>query len=172
MITKFPNTISTEKNLTVVFSFLIPSRLKRMNHIHNSTQTHRETDRFFTTSGVQVEHSTSGLFHFRHTTFSGQLETRVNNILEKSATLRVNLNLDGTPITSRTHTHPWHSQTSRLLISFLSLGVPVPPATQCLLRVNRIFGSETEEESLQRTRTEHLICDVIRNFFSGNSTSS
>ncbi len=69
-------------------------------------QTHRETDRFFTTSGVQVEHSTSGLFHFRHTTFSGQLETMVNNILEKSTTLRVNLNLDGTPITSRTHTHP------------------------------------------------------------------
>jgi hypothetical protein len=31
------------------------------------------------------------------------------------------------PITSNTHTHPSHSQTSRLLTSSLSLGVPVPP---------------------------------------------
>ena len=60
-------------------------------------QAHRETDRFFATSGVQV-----------------------------------NLNLDGTPITSRTHTHPSHSQTSRLLTSSLSLGVPVPRGTQCM----------------------------------------
>ncbi len=35
-------------------------------------------------------------------------------------------------ITSRTHTHPSHSQTSRLLTSSLSLGVPVPRATQCI----------------------------------------
>jgi hypothetical protein len=31
------------------------------------------------------------------------------------ADLRINLNIDGTPITSRTHTHPSHFQTSRLL---------------------------------------------------------
>ncbi len=42
------------------------------------------------------------------------------------------LNLDGSPIISRTHTHPSHSQTSRLLTSSLSLGVPVPRATQCM----------------------------------------
>ena len=60
-------------------------------------QAHRETDRFFAASGVQL-----------------------------------NLNIDGTPITSRTHTHPSHSQTSRLLTSSLSLGVPVPRATQCM----------------------------------------
>jgi hypothetical protein len=42
------------------------------------------------------------------------------------------LNLDGAPITSRTHTHPSHSQTSRVLTSSLSLGVPVPPTTQCM----------------------------------------
>jgi hypothetical protein len=45
---------------------------------------------------------------------------------------RVNLNLDGAPITSKSHTHPSHSKTSRLLTSFLSLGVPVPRPTQCV----------------------------------------
>ena len=37
-----------------------------------------------------------------------------------------------TPIASKSHTHPSHSQTSRLLTSSLSLGVPVPRATQCM----------------------------------------
>ncbi len=36
------------------------------------------------------------------------------------------------PITSQSHTHPSHSQTSRLLTSSLSLGVPVPRSTQCM----------------------------------------
>jgi hypothetical protein len=57
---------------------------------------------------------------------------KVVRTLVKTPTLRVNLNLDGTPITSKTHTHPSHSQTSRLLTSSLSLGVPVPLVTQCL----------------------------------------
>jgi hypothetical protein len=38
----------------------------------------------------------------------------------------------GTPIPSESHTHPSHSQTSRLLTSSLSLGVPVPRVTQCM----------------------------------------
>jgi hypothetical protein len=42
--------------------------------------------------------------------------------LAKDTALRVNLNLDGAPITSRIHTHPSHTQTSRLLSSSLSLG--------------------------------------------------
>jgi hypothetical protein len=33
---------------------------------------------------------------------------------------------------SKSHTHPSHSQTSRLLTSSLSLGVPVPRPTQCV----------------------------------------
>jgi hypothetical protein len=33
---------------------------------------------------------------------------------------------------SRSHTHSSHSQTSRLLTSSLSLGVPVPRVTQCM----------------------------------------
>ncbi len=44
-------------------------------------------------------------------------------------------NIDGAPITSRTHTHSSHSQTSRLLTSSLSLGVPVPRTTQCIRSV-------------------------------------
>jgi len=36
------------------------------------------------------------------------------NLLTKAEDLRINLNLDGTPITSKSHTHPSHSETSRL----------------------------------------------------------
>jgi hypothetical protein len=95
-------------------------------------QTHRETDRFFPAPGVQFPQSTSGLFHFCHTDFDQQLKIKVDLVLTKSAVLRITLNLDGSPITSKSHTHPSHSQTSRLLTSFLSLGVPVPQATQCI----------------------------------------
>ncbi len=52
-------------------------------------QDHRETDRFFADSGVQVAQSNSGLFHFQHP--------------RQGCTLRINLNIDGPPITSRTH---------------------------------------------------------------------
>jgi hypothetical protein len=60
------------------------------------------------------------------------LKYRVGNILAKAADLRVTLNLDGVPITSKSHTHLTHSQSSRLLTSSLSLGVPVPRVTQCM----------------------------------------
>jgi hypothetical protein len=40
----------------------------------------------------------------------------------RTVSLRENLNLDGGPITSKSHTHPSHSQTSRLLTSFIYLG--------------------------------------------------
>ena len=95
-------------------------------------QAHRETDRFFAASGVQLAQTNSGLFHFRRAAFSSQLKTKVGSTLAKAAALRINLNIDGAPITSRTHTHPSYSQTSRLLPSSLSLGVPVPRATQCM----------------------------------------
>ncbi len=96
-------------------------------------QAHRDTDRFFADSGVQSAQSNMGaFFHFRHAVFSTILKSRVSSILVKETTLRINLNLDGTSITSKSHTHPSHSQTSRLLISSLSLGVPVPRPTQCM----------------------------------------
>ena len=42
------------------------------------------------------------------------------------------------------------------------------------LRVNRIFGSETEDEALRRSRAEHQFCGVSRKFFFGkyNTQSS
>ncbi len=52
--------------------------------------------------------------------------------LAKAVALRITLNLDGSPIISKSHTHPSHSQTSRLLTSSLSLGIPVPQPTQCM----------------------------------------
>jgi hypothetical protein len=97
-------------------------------------QSHRETDHFSTVSGVQSAQSNLGssYFHFRRVVFSSILKLKCGNILVKTAVLRINLNLDGTPITSQSHTHPSHSQTSRLLTSSLSLGVPVPRSTQCM----------------------------------------
>jgi hypothetical protein len=96
-------------------------------------QSHRETDRFFAASGVQLAQTNpSGQFHFRRAAFSQHLNSKVGLALAKSAALRINLNLDGEPIVSKSHTHPSHSQTSRLLTSSLSLGVPVPRPTQCV----------------------------------------
>ncbi len=70
--------------------------------------------------------SDRGFFHYLHKAFSVQVKSKVGLALVKVATLRITLNLDGTPILSKSHTHPSHSQTSRLLTSSLSLGIPVP----------------------------------------------
>ncbi len=72
---------------------------------------------FFEGSGVQSSQFDRVQFHFRHTAFAQQLKSKVGLALAKTAALRVNLNLDGAPIASKSHTHPSHSQTSRLLIS-------------------------------------------------------
>ena len=72
-----------------------------------------------------------GLFHYRR---AGVL-LRANlgsKYSHQGASLRNNLHLDGAPITSESHTHPSHSETSRLLTSSLSLGVSVPRPTQCI----------------------------------------
>ena len=95
-------------------------------------QAHRETDRFFATSGVQLAQHDRGQFHYRHTAFSVQLKSKCDNILTKAAALRITLNIDVAPTVSRSHTHPSHSQTSRLLTLSLSLRIPVPLATQCM----------------------------------------
>jgi hypothetical protein len=95
-------------------------------------QAHRETDRFFAASGVMSSESDRGFFHYLREAFSSMIKSRVGNILPKASALRINLNIDGSPIESESHTHPSHSQTSRLLTSSLSLGVPVPRPTQCL----------------------------------------
>ena len=70
-------------------------------------QAHRETDRFFAASGVQSAQSTS-VFHYRRKAFLQQLKEKVTLALAMAATLRINLNIDGTPIASKSHTHPSH----------------------------------------------------------------
>ena len=69
-------------------------------------QAHRETDRFFTASGVQSAQHDRGVFHFRRTAFSSRLKSKCGHILVKTSGLRVNLNLDGATIDSSSHTHP------------------------------------------------------------------
>jgi hypothetical protein len=46
------------------------------------------------------------LFHFLRAAFSTTLQVKVGSTLAKSAPLRIHVNIDGTPITSKTHTHP------------------------------------------------------------------
>ena len=95
-------------------------------------QAHRETDRFFAVSGVQPVQSNRGTFHFQRAAFLGYLKAKIGSSLAKATSMCVNLNIDGAPITSRSHTHPSHSQSSRLLTSSLSLGVPVPRTMECI----------------------------------------
>jgi hypothetical protein len=115
---------------------LIPDIASTSGRLHSEfvrllfLQAHRETDRFFAVLGVQSAQSTSGgFFHFRRATFSSGLKSKVGLTLDKTAVLRIVLNIDGAPIESKSHTHPSHSQTSRLLTSSLSLGLPVPRPT-------------------------------------------
>jgi hypothetical protein len=72
-------------------------------------QAHRETDRFFGSSRVLSTQSDRGFFHYRRAAFSVQLKRKVGLALAKEAALRIALNLDGAPITSKSHTHPSHS---------------------------------------------------------------
>ena len=72
-------------------------------------QTHRETDRFFAASGVQLAQTQRDMFHFHRAAFSDQLKVKVGSTLAKAAALRINLNIDGDPITSRTHTQDFHT---------------------------------------------------------------
>ena len=85
-------------------------------------QAHRETDRFLAATGVQLAQTNH---HFRRAAFSSQLKSKVGHILTKAEALRIMLNIDGASIASRSHTHPSHTQNSRLLTSSLSTGVPV-----------------------------------------------
>jgi hypothetical protein len=55
-------------------------------------KTHRETDLFFCTSGVQFDQCNQ--FHYRHATFSSHLKSKYGNILDKVETLRSTLNIN------------------------------------------------------------------------------
>ncbi len=87
---------------------------------------------FFAVSGVQLAQTDRDQFHFHRVVFSSHLKSRVDMTLTKVVVLRVNLNIDGVSITSKSHTHPSHSQNSRLLTSSSSSVVPVTRTAQCM----------------------------------------
>ncbi len=88
-------------------------------------QTHRETDRFFATSGVHLVQHDRGDFHYRLVSFSSQFKAKTVCILTKVSVLRFILNIDGSSIISKSHTHPSHSQGLCLTHTELtSLGLP------------------------------------------------
>ena len=72
-------------------------------------QAPRETDRFFAASGVQPAQTDRDMLHFRRAAFSSGLKSKVDLTLAKAVSLRINLNLDGASIASKSHTHPSHS---------------------------------------------------------------
>ena len=136
-IRKYHTDYNNNPPSVVSFMSVIPSTSGRLHSEFIRLlflQDHRETDRFFTVSGVQSAQSNLGAtcFHFRRAAVLNQLKSKCGLLLVKAAALRVTLNLDGAPIASHSHTHPSHSQTSRLLTSSLSLGVPDPRPTQCM----------------------------------------
>ena len=88
-------------------------------------QAHRETDRFFAASGVQLVKHDRDQFHYKRVSISSQFKSKVGNILAKTGALWITLNIDDAPVASRSHTHPSHSQTARLLTSSMSLGITV-----------------------------------------------
>jgi hypothetical protein len=53
-------------------------------------------------------------------------------ILIKITSQCININIDGAPIASHTHTDPTHSQNSLLLFTSLSFGTPFPRSTYCV----------------------------------------
>jgi hypothetical protein len=55
--------------------------------------------------------------------FYSQLKSKVPR---KATALHINLNIHDASIVSLAHTHPSHSQTSSLLFTSLSLGIPFP----------------------------------------------
>ncbi len=132
LLTKYDHTVQTIIIVPLTLSPFMSVIVCTSGRLHSEPvcllflQVHRETDRFFADSGVQLAQLDRDQFHYHRVAFSSQIKSKVGNILGKVAVLLVNLIIDGAPLVSRSHTHPSHSQTSRLLILFLSLGVPVP----------------------------------------------
>ena len=91
-------------------------------------QAHRETVNFCTASGYQHAQPEQDLFRFRRAAFYTRLKSTFGLLIAK-ASVHVHLSVDGCPISSRAHTHPSHSQTSRLLSP--SPSTKPCPATPC-----------------------------------------
>jgi len=117
MVRKYRSDCNNRRTDCSIIYVAIPSTSGRLHsEFVRLLQAHRETDRFFAGSGVQFSQTQRDMFHFRCAAFSAHLKAKVGSTLAKVEALRIILNIDGSPITSRTHTHPSHSQTSRLFI--------------------------------------------------------
>ena len=55
-----------------------------------------------------AQHTSGGIFTVKRGAFLAQLKAKVGSSLAKAAAMRVNLNIDGAPITSCSHTHLTH----------------------------------------------------------------
>jgi hypothetical protein len=83
-------------NLTRGVGFM-PSIVSTSGRLHSEfirilfLQAHRETDRFFATSGVLSARSDRGFFHYRRPAFSSMFKSRVRNILDKTVVLCINI---------------------------------------------------------------------------------
>ncbi len=112
----YPNDI--EKSLTVVdkirnITHTITTKLLGVSFMTPISSTSGRLRNWHFFFGVHhVEHD-RGLFHFRYTVVSTNLKVKVGTPT-KTTVVRVHLNIDGTPITSKTHTRPSHTQTSTL----------------------------------------------------------
>jgi hypothetical protein len=105
-----------------------------VEELTNRWEVHSETDRFFAASGVQLARSTSGQFYYRwRSPPSLRRRLEIFSLNPKAAALRITLNIDGTPLVSRSHTHPSHSPPSRLLIVSI-FGCSRPPRNPVYVR--------------------------------------
>jgi hypothetical protein len=73
--------------LTIITTYLLLSPLCLLLLV-------RLGDYIVTTSGVHLAQHDRGQFHYRHSVFSSQLKSKVDNILTKTTTLRVKSFID------------------------------------------------------------------------------
>jgi hypothetical protein len=96
-----------------------------------SWQAHRETNIFFAASEVEIAQYHQDLFRFHRDAAYFKLKSELWNILAKATALRINLNTHCAPVAAHTHTHPSHSQSSRLLFTSLSVGIKMSGQEAC-----------------------------------------
>ena len=83
-IRKYRDDYNNNPPTSVSFMSAIASTSGRLHSEFNRLlflQDHRETDRFFAVSGIQLAQSHRGLFHFRLTTLSSHLKAKVGSTL-------------------------------------------------------------------------------------------
>jgi hypothetical protein len=103
------------------FTFSLSSHrhsLLLSHFITNKNKTRKQND-FLLFLELSCVETLLDLCHFHHTGLYCHLKSKVVNIFTKVTVSSINLNIDGVPISSRSHAHPSHSQISLLLSSSL-----------------------------------------------------